>query len=195
MTTLDKLKVLSFAILFEAFGLSQLVFGLTKYSPPNALWPIILIIKFGIGYIVYRLYISRKNGLRLFGRFLVLAFIIAAYAFYYINPTAYSYVGGHNPILLSASTLFLIRYLRHPDILQSFNDRLIIYYGSRPFNQVALVVMFVIIVWAIVDIYTGIGNFFRQSMTFLLWIPYYAWVEGNPISNNRNPSETLQKLT
>jgi hypothetical protein len=168
---------------FECYFFVYLVASLVRFGIPDYSWWIPnLILKFGIGYLIYRLYISKSRKFYLLGPSLLVLLIAVAFITYYLHSTTmYRIVGGYEIILFGTNTFFIFRYFKYPNIIansfkkmnyaitQSTNSK----YISKIENSITLMVCCAIFV-IIVNAYNGITNL----VIALIWIIYHLLAEG-----------------
>lgn len=177
MDTSSKTKALLPSIFFEFYFLSSLVADFIRYgSPENSLWLISFVIKIGLGYLAYRLYISYSKKVAALGPSLISLLVISVYLFFYISPALFPMVSGYNILLLSANTLFLFRYWRHINIIQG---RLEQSSSSHPNQHKFYIIgLLLFIVWATIEVLVGVESGLRQSGVALFWITFHMLAEG-----------------
>ncbi|MDO8717039.1 MAG: hypothetical protein Q7J73_09605 [Dehalococcoidales bacterium] len=189
-----KLKSLLPSLLFEVYFLSAIIlFFATQGLPKNPFWLISFFIKIGLGYLVFRLYISRNKKIAVAGPWFVLVLAIAAYLIFFISPGLSETLGGYGAVLLSANSLFLFRYLRNPNIVLAMldtrylenksKDNYFTYYktanifysiGSRRFTIIVELLLFC---WAMIEVFIG-GSGILQLWVLISWIIIHASTEG-----------------
>jgi hypothetical protein len=176
MNILSRLKILLPSISFECY---YLIWYVTYFArdgcPENFLWLVSFFIKTGLGYLVYRLYVSPRNKIAILGPSLVLAVVIVVYIIFFVSPDVLSpVIGGYGSLLLSANSFFLFRYSRHPDIII---DR--INNPDYPIKRagVSAISTLIIVVWATIEILTGTGSGLLQLGVLFFWIGFHVIIE------------------
>ncbi len=169
----SKPKALFFPFLFEFYYFSAAIVFSMKHGLPSV---ISFFIKVGLGYLAYRLYISRNKKNAVLGLLLVLVLIIAPYIVFFINPAVSETVGGYPTVLLTANTLFFLRYWRQPDIIiarwESQNS------PTKSSHRLFLLVLLMFTLWASIEVLVGVESGARQLGMALFWLGFYASAEG-----------------
>ena len=166
----SKLKSLSYSSIFEFYFLVSIISYLLRQGlPKNTDWLIILLIKVALGYLSYRLYISKDKKTAVKGVLLVLVLIAVPYIMPFINPIISTTLGGYATVLLSANTFFFIRYFKNPQVILS----------NKRMNKIVLIVNLIIICWTTIEILVdGTESGLLQLFVVLNWIVFYVEAEG-----------------
>ncbi len=199
MTRDKRINLLLPSILFECYFIAEGIWLFIKSGTPEySLWVLAYVIKFGLGYLVYRLYISQSRKLSLLGPFALVLLIIGAYITYYLElNTIYRILGGFDLILLGANTFFLFRYFKHPDIISANLERANyslkqIKNSNNMIQNSTSLLTGVAIFTIIINMYDGI----IQLLITGIWIIFCSFTEGIIKAKNRmNPEidTTLHK--
>jgi len=137
--------------------------------PENSIWLIIFFIKIGLGYIVYRLYISSSKKVAALGISLIIVLMIATYVVFYLSRDTLSpIVGGYSSVLLSANSFFLFRYWRYPAITETRLER------SGWYKKIILITVLIFVAWATIELIAGVESGLRQTGVALFWIGFHT---------------------
>jgi len=191
MGILSKLNVILPSILFEFYFLSGPITYYTRSASPESFFWLVILIKIGIGYLVYRLYRLNNRNLVFSGPALAALLVIAAYVVYFLSPdTTSPVVGGYNTIFLAVNLLFLIGYWRYPDVIQTRLEQL---NSSNKVNRLYRILISLFFAWAPIGVLIGEESGLVQSGVVLLWIGFHMITEG--ITRPRDISETNRQVT
>lgn len=104
-------------LMFELLLLYLLISSFVRDGiPEHTFWWVAFIIKIGLGYATYRLYISKNLRLIIIGIILTIIVIVFLFIMYYTSREYISpVVGGFSPFILTANTFFLFKYWRNPE--------------------------------------------------------------------------------
>ena len=188
MNSKPKRIILLPVILFEVYFIADYIRYFATNGQPNVpYWILICLVKIVIGFIVYRLYISKRKNVSMWGPLILIIDMILTFIAYYAHLDQLSnlLIGG-TFILLAANTVFLHRYFKVPEIIDAYFEGLT-NVEKRPFGNAAFWYRSVITLEFAIVFLAAIGR--EDSImawgAWLWWVVFYASIEG--IIKKRKP--------